>query len=78
MINKIRLLELWLTDTTFRTNYRALTYRLKFGIHAGTTLKELFETKKGTRYVLFLKNHTKNDRFKHIITSAGQAQLLLM
>ena len=78
MINKIKLLELWLTNTAFRSNYKYLNYRLKYGIHAGTTLKELFETKQGTQYVLFLKNHTKNDKFKNIITSAGRAQLLLV
>lgn len=77
MLNKIKLLELYLTNTAFRNNCRALTYRLKYGIHKNKTLKELLKTKRGCSYLLFLKNHTKNDRFKKIIMNAGKAQLLL-
>ena len=77
-MDKARLLELWLLDLAFKKQCRALGYRLKFGKHAGKTLKELFQTLNGLRYVLWLKNHTKNDRFKHILINAARGELKMM
>ena len=77
-MDKARLLELWLRDLAFKKQCRALGYRLKYGKHAGKTLKELLQTLNGVRYVLWLKNHTKNDRFKQILINAALAELKMM
>ena len=77
-MDKARLLELWIRDLTFKKQCRALGYRLKFGKHTGKTLKELFQTLNGVRYVLWLKGHTKNDRFKQILINAARAELKMM
>ena len=77
-MDKARLLELWLMDLTFKKQYRALGYRLKYGKHTGKTLKELFQTLNGVRYVLWLKGHTKNDRFKQILINAARAELKMV
>jgi hypothetical protein len=77
-MDKARLLELWLRDLAFKKQCRALGYRLKYGKFAGKTLKELFQTTNGLRYVLWLKNHTKNDRFKQILINSARAELKMM
>jgi hypothetical protein len=77
-MDKARLLERWLMDLTFKNQCRALGYRLKYGKHTGKTLKELFQTLNGVRYVLWLKNHTKSDGFKKILINAARAELKMV
>ena len=77
-MNKARLLELWIQDLTFKKQCRALGYRLKYGKHVGKTLKELFQTTNGVRYVLWLKGHTKSEGFKQILTNAARAELKMV
>ena len=77
-MDKARLLELWIRDLAFKKQCRALGYKLKFGKHAGKTLKELFQTTNGVRYVLWLKGHTKSEGFKKILRNAALAELKMM
>ena len=54
-----------------------LHYRLKYGRYKNMTLHDMFQSRQGTQYILFLKNNTKNSHLKSsLILAAREEQKL--
>ena len=75
MHQKEKLILDWIKKIKIERESQYLGYRLKYGIYKNLTLHDVFQTKKGIMYILWLKNHTKNNHFKQILTKAGKEEL---
>ena len=67
----------WIKKLKIERESKYLKYRLKYGIYKNRTLHEIFETKKGIMYILWLKNRTKNDHFRQMLSKAAIEEIKL-
>jgi len=55
-----------------------LRYRLKYGRYRNQTLHDVFQSKQGCCYILWLKKNTLSTYFKQILTMAAIEELNLI
>ena len=54
-----------------------LRYRLKYGKYRNKSLHEMFQSRDGVKYILYLKNTTKSAHFKNMLKIAAREQIKL-
>ena len=75
---KEKLIIDWIKKITVERNSQYLGYRLKYGIYKNKTLHDIFETKRGIMYILWLKKNTRSAHFKQMLSTAAREQLKLI
>ena len=54
-----------------------LGYRLKYGKYKNSTLHDVFQTKRGIGYILWLRKNTASKHFKQVLSIAANEELKL-
>jgi hypothetical protein len=67
----------WIKKITVERQSKYLGYKLKYGRYRNQTLHDVFKTKQGVLYILWLKQHTTSTHFKKIISRAAVDELRL-
>jgi len=68
----------WIKKLKIERQSKYLRYRLKYGRYKNLTLHEVFKTKQGCCYILWLKKNTLSTHFKRILSYAAIEELNLI
>ena len=68
----------WIKKLKIERQSKYLRYRLKYGRYRNQTLHEIFQSKQGICYILWLKKNTLSTYFKQILTMAAIEELNLI
>ena len=74
---KEQLIINWIKKINAERESQYLGYRLKYGKYRNHTLHDVFQTKRGIQYILWLRNHTKSTNFKQMLSTAAREELKL-
>ena len=75
--HKEQLIINYIKKVTLERQLKYLDYRLKYGKYKNKSLHEMFQSRQGTQYILYLKNNTKNAHFKNMLKIAAREQIKL-
>ena len=75
--HKEQLIINYIKKITLERESKYLGYRLKYGKYKNKSLHEMFQSRQGTQYILYLKNHTKNLHFKNMLILAARHEIKL-
>jgi len=68
----------WIKKLKIERDSEYLGYRLKYGRFKNCTLHDVFQTKQGIGYIMWLKAHTQSTHFKQILSLAAIEELNLI
>ena len=67
----------WIKKIKIERESKNLGYRLKYGQFKSQTLHDVFQTKRGIMYILWLKKNTLSTHFKQMLSIAAIEELKL-
>ena len=75
--HKEQLIINYIKKVTIEREAKSLGYRLKYGKYRNKSLHEMFQSRDGVKYILYLKNNTKNAHFKNLLKIAAREEIKL-